>query len=134
MVSIPSPQFQAYTLSKITPAQVPFYQQAFSLWNNAKGVSAAVPVVNGPGTLQDASGRLGCGTFAATNTPAPGGGVFGTNVSCALAYGTNGLNTNKEWLETHRADWNINDKQKIFFRFKGDHGFQPTFTDLLTRA
>ncbi len=61
-------------------------------------------------------------------------GIFGANVSCALAFGTNGVNTNKEWLETHRVDWNINDKQKIFFRFKGDHGFQPTFTDLLTAS
>ncbi len=132
VVSIPSPQFQAYTLSQISPAQVAFYKQAFSIWNGAKGASTALPVVNGNGTLQDSSGRLGCGQFAATNTPAPGGGIFGTNVSCALAFGTNGVNTNKEWLETHRVDWKINDKQSIFFRFKGDHGFQPTFTDLLT--
>jgi hypothetical protein len=54
------------------------------------------------------------------------------SVPCAYAYGASGSNTNKEWLETHRVDWNINDKQKIFFRFKGDHGFQPTGTNLLS--
>ncbi len=130
VVSIPSPQIQAYALAHITAAQAPLYNQAFSIWNGARGASTAIPVVNGSGTLQDASGTLGCGSFA--GTPAPGGGTFGANVSCANAFRTNGLNTNKEWLETHRVDWNINDKQKIFFRFKGDHGFQPTFTNLLT--
>ena len=131
VVSIPSPQLQSYILGHISASQVPLYQQAFGIWNGAKGAANAAAVVTGAGQLQDSSGNLGCGQFASTATPAPGGGVFGTNVSCALAFRANGLNTNKEWLETHRADWNINDKQKIFFRFKGDHGFQPTFTDLL---
>ncbi|HEX3681534.1 MAG TPA: carboxypeptidase regulatory-like domain-containing protein [Bryobacteraceae bacterium] len=140
VVSVPSPQLQSYILGHISAAQVPLYTQAFGQWNGAPGIGHAVPVVAGSGPLQDSSTRqvngsavsnLGCGAFAATNTPAPGGGVFGTNVSCASAFNENGLNTNKEWLETHRVDWNINDKQKIFFRFKGDHGFQPTFTDLV---
>jgi len=37
-VNIPSPQFQAATLANIgatDPAQLPFYQQMFSLWNSA---------------------------------------------------------------------------------------------------
>ncbi|MBV9763232.1 MAG: TonB-dependent receptor [Acidobacteriaceae bacterium] len=132
VVSIPSPQLQTYILGTIAPAQVPLYQQAFSIWNSAKGASSAGPVVTGSGQLQDSSGNLGCGQFASKGVAAPGGGIFGTTASCAYAFRANGLNTNKEWLETHRVDWNINEKQKIFFRFKGDHGFQPTFTDLLT--
>ncbi len=132
VVSIPSPQFETYVLGNINPAQVPLYQKAFNIWNGAPGATSATPVVTGSGQLQDSSGNLGCGQFASTATAAPGGGIFGSTVSCALAYRANGLNTNKEWLETHRVDWKINDKQSIFFRFKGDHGFQPTFTDLLT--
>ncbi len=136
IVSIPTPQFQAYTMSQISPAQAPLYTKMFSIWNSAPGAANARPVQNGTATgLQDSSNRLGCGSFAATNTPSPdGSGIFGTDVSCAAAYRTNGLNTNKEWLETHRVDWKINDKQSIFFRFKGDHGFQPTFTDLVDPA
>ncbi len=132
VVSIPSPQLQSYILNQITPAQMPLYQKAFGVWNNAPGAKGAVPVTTGNSPLQDSSGNLGCADLA--GTPAPGGGIFGQNVSCALAYGANGSNTNKEWLQTARADWNINDKQKIFFRFKGDHGFQPTGTSLLTPA
>ncbi len=132
IVSIPTPQFQTYTLSHISAAQSALYTKAFSLWNGAPGAANAQVVQNGSSGLQDSSGRLGCGSFS--GTPAPNGGIFGTDVSCAAAYRTNGLNTNKEWLETHRVDWRINDKQSIFFRFKGDHGFQPTFTDLIDPA
>jgi outer membrane receptor protein involved in Fe transport len=132
VVSIPSPQLQTYILGNISAAQVPLYQKAFSIWNGAPGASSAVPVVTGAGQLQDSSGFLGCGKFASTATSAPGGGIFGSTVPCALAFRANGLNTNKEWLETNRVDWKITDKQSIFFRFKTDHGFQPTFTNLLT--
>ena len=133
-VVIPSPQLQNYILTNVHGASVPLYQQAFNVYNNAKG---AVPVTNGNGPLQDSSGNLGCGAASdggLAGTAAPGGGKFGVNVPCANAFAASGSNTNKEWLETHRIDWNINDKQKIFFRFKGDHGFQPTGTNLLSPA
>jgi outer membrane receptor protein involved in Fe transport len=131
IVAIPSPALQTYILGNIKPVQQPLYQNAFSIWNGASGISRAVPVTNGSGPLQDGRGLMGCGELAANNVPAPGGGVFGQNVSCLNAFGTSGSNTNKEWFNTARADWNINDKQKIFFRFKGDHGFQPTGTSLI---
>ena len=134
VVSIPSQQFQQYTLSQITPAQVPLYTQAFKLWNSAPGATNATQVINGSGQTQDSSNRMGCGQFAATKTVAPNGGIFGTNVSCAAAYRTNGLNTNKEWLQTDRVDWKVSDKNSVFFRFKSDHGTQPTFTDLVNPA
>jgi hypothetical protein len=31
-----------------------------------------------------------------------------------------------------RVDYNINDSQRIYFRYKGDHGLQPTATSLIT--
>ena len=131
VVAIPSQALQTYILGNIKPAQQSLYQNAFSVWNGATGISRAVPVTNGGGPLQDGRGLMGCGELAANNVPAPGGGFFGQNVSCLDAFGTSGSNTNKEWFNTARADWNINDSQKIFFRFKGDHGFQPTGTSLI---
>jgi hypothetical protein len=132
VVSYPSPQLQTYILSTITPAQQPLYQKAFSIWSGAPGASGAVPITTGSGGTQDASGTLGCGpTFAGTNTKAPGGGIFGQTVPCGVAFATAAPNQNREWLMTYRADWNINDKQKINFRFKHDGGFQPTGTSLL---
>ncbi len=131
VVSIPSQALQTYILGNIKPVQQSLYQSAFSIWNGAPGTSRAVPVTNGGGPLQDGRGLMGCGELAPLNIAAPGGGVFGQNVSCLDAFGTSGTNTNKEWFNTARVDWNINDKQKIFFRFKGDHGFQPTGTSLI---
>src|SRR5260370_15158975 len=42
-VNIPSPQFEAATLIHLlrSPASIPFYNQLFSLWNNATGAKNA---------------------------------------------------------------------------------------------
>jgi hypothetical protein len=128
-VAIPSPQLQRYILNNVTGAQAPLYQGAFRYWNAAPGASGAIPVTNGAGSLQDTSNRLGCGDLA--GTPAPGGGTFGTNVPCAAAWVTNGSNVNTEWLVSLRGDYNLSDTQRLYIRFKEDHGLQPTATSLI---
>jgi len=132
VVNIPSPALQTYILGNLQPVQRPLYQTAFNLWNNAPGASRGVPVTNGSGPLQDSLGLMGCGELAANNVAAPGGGVFGQNVSCLSAWGSSGSNTTREWFNSDRVDWNINAGQRIFFRFKGDHGFQPSSTNLIS--
>ena len=132
VVNIPSPQLQTYILGNLQPAQRPLYQTAFNLWNSAPGASRAIPVTNGNGPLQDGRGLMGCGELAANNVAAPGGGIFGQNVSCLSAWGSSGANTTREWFNSDRVDWNINASQRIFFRFKGDHGFQPSITNLIS--
>ena len=126
--AIPSQALQNFILKTIPSSQAPLYQKAFALYNSAPGVGRAVPVTNGDGNLQDSNGALGCGALAGTPTGV-GNGVFGTNVSCANAFGTNVSNQNTEWLLSVRGDYNINDRQKLFIRFKTDHGLQPTSTD-----
>ncbi len=130
VVTVPSAQLQNYILGNIASSQQSLYQTAFHLWNNAPGNGSKVAVTNGPGPLQDGSGSLGCGTL--TGTSAPGGGVFGTNVSCANAWGANGSNQNSEYLYTFRGDYNISDRQKLNARFKHDRGQQPTETSLVS--
>ncbi len=44
------------------------------------------------------------------------------------------MNHNKEWLLTERIDYNISNNDKLFGRFKVDHGSQPTSTDLIDPA
>jgi len=132
-VAIPSPQLQQYALATAPGSATALYKAGF---NEFSGVmSKAQPVTNGLGPLQDNTdnkGYLGCGSaFAGTNTPAPGGGIFGQTVPCAYSFATNASNQNIEWLLTDRADWNITDSEKIFFRFKTDHGFQPTGTNVI---
>ncbi len=129
VVSLPSAALQSYVLSHVSAAQ-----QSRSIRRLSRCITqlpvpiARVPVGNGDGQLDDSNGALGCGGLAGTPTGV-GNGVFGTNVSCANAFGTNLTNQNSEWLFTSRVDYNINDKNKLFARFKTDHGCsRPTRT------
>jgi hypothetical protein len=127
VVSIPSPQFEQYTLAHVPAASVPLYQDVFNLYNKALGVSRAVPVTNGPGILQDATGHLGCqskGSFS--GTAAPGGGIFGVTIPCAYAFGTNVSQLNTEDLLIARVDQKLTDNQKLTFRYEYDWGLQAT--------
>jgi hypothetical protein len=109
---IPSPQFQAATLSNITatqPAQLPFYQQMFSLYNHAPGASGALNTL-------------------------PSGGCDGTvtlagGAPCALQFRSTANNNTHEWLLTARVDQNLGDKDRIYIHFRTDHGLQATYTD-----
>jgi hypothetical protein len=132
VVAIPSPALESYTLGTIQPSQVTLYKEAFDLYNAAPGHDRAVPVTNGDGPLQDGNQALGCGALA--GTPAGNGGIFGVNVPCSLAWGTSLTAQTSEWLLSTRVDYNLSAKQRIFFRFKTDRGFQPTNTSAVNSA
>jgi Carboxypeptidase regulatory-like domain len=121
IVAIPSQAMQNYSLSAIQPSQRPLYRKMFELYSNAPGHEHAVAVTNGTGSLQDSTGRLGCGALAGRLSGS--GGVFGTNVSCAQAWGANVSRQNSEWLLSTRVDYNVHARQRLFLRFKTDHGF-----------
>ena len=126
-VSIPAPAFERVVLATVAPSQQTFYAEAFGLYNNAPGASRAVPVTNGTGPLQDSSGHLGCGLLAGR---APGG--FGITAPCAFAFQSNATNQNTEWLLSTRADYDRSSRNKLFWRFKADHGQQASFTDAIS--
>lgn len=133
-VAFPTAAFQSAILSRIPAANVPLYQQAFNLYNASPNFARAIPVVNGNGSnqLQDSSGTMGCGSAAALGIPDGTGGTFGTTSSCTSAALGTASNKNTEWLFTGRVDWNISDKQKLFGRYKMDHGSQPTYTSFIS--
>jgi len=115
-VNIPSPAFQAATLANIgatDPAQLPFYQQMFSLWNGAPGASAA-------------------------QNSLPNGGCDGTvsigGSACALQFRSTAGNFTHEWLLTARLDQNIGANDRAYLHFRADHGLQATYTDPLNSA
>ncbi len=130
VISLPSPQFQQYTLAHIPAGSVPLYQQLFALYNAAPGSNRAVPVSNGTGPLQDGTGNLGCGkeTFSGTYVNGTSGQQFGKDVPCSVAFGTNASSLNTETFVSGRVDYNINDKQKIYFRISRDWGIQASAT------
>jgi hypothetical protein len=129
-ISLPSPQFQQYTLAHIPAASVPLYQQLFSLYNAAPGINRAVPVTTGSLPLQDNSGHLGCGkeTFPGAYVNGSSGPQFGVDVPCAVAFGTNAASLNTETYASGRVDYNISDNQKIYFRVSRDWGIQASAT------
>jgi Carboxypeptidase regulatory-like domain len=111
--NIPSPQFQTATLSNLTStgkgAQIPFYQNMFSLYNHAVGADRAANILP--------SG--GCNGFAGL----PAG------VPCALQFQSTAPNATNEWLLTARVDQNFSDRDRMFIHFRTDHGSQATYTD-----
>ncbi len=107
-VNIPSPQFEAATLANLPdPASMAFYQQMFHLYNNASGVGRAVPIPGG-----------GCSGIAL-----PGG------AACILQFQSTSTNFTHEYLVTARLDENLGPNDRLFARFRTDHGLQATNTD-----
>ncbi len=133
-VALPSPQLEAYALAHVPAAEQSLYKDMFSLINTAPGLSRAVPVTNGTGLLQDSHNHLGCGTGTFTGTPTGTGGTFGVDTPCSVALGTNNTQLNTEMLYTIRADYNLSNSQKIFFRFNHDAGLQATGTSPINPA
>ncbi|MGA9799725.1 MAG: carboxypeptidase regulatory-like domain-containing protein [Terriglobales bacterium] len=117
-VNIPSPQFQAATLTNLAAvgnaAEIPFYNQIFSLYNNAPGANrAANNLPNG-----------GCDTTVTL----PGG------APCALQFQSSISNLTTEWLITARVDQNFGTSDRAFIHFRADHGLQASVTDPLNSA
>ena len=113
---LPTADFQNFVLSQIPASATSFYQQAFSLYNGAKGASNAVPTA---GT---------CGTIGGTGVLPDG------STSCLGKVTLPGSSGNQEWLLIGRVDYDINDKNKIFGRVKFDRGTQPTYADPINPA
>src|SRR6266851_7840741 len=113
-VNIPSPQFRAATLANLastSPASIPFYNNSFGLWNNARGANRAQNVLL-PGTA--ANGQPtgnGCGTFAGLGTGAAA-------APCALQFQSTAGNQTNEWLLTTRVDQNFGTNDRAFVHFR----------------
>jgi hypothetical protein len=139
-VTFPTPAFQSTTLSTVPTSSVPLYTQMFNLLDGSPSYKTAVPVTTGDGPLQDASGTLGCGSFA--GTPVTGqpntyfgavpSGSTGTAVPCMTAAAGVASGAVIEHTIVGRADWNLSDKQKIFVRVSDDQGSKPVSVSLVS--
>jgi Carboxypeptidase regulatory-like domain len=101
---------------------VPFYQQAFGIWNNAPGISKAVPGSPGsadPSGCQGSVFALSTGTFGAGAQP------------CTQTFSNSVGNFTHEYLTSGRFDFNVTNNDKIFVRLQEDIGTQATATDAL---
>jgi hypothetical protein len=139
-VNFPTAAFQNTTLNTIPSTSVPLYTQMFKLLTGAPSYNSAVPVSTGNGPLQDASGTLGCGSFAGTPVYGQAGNYFGTVPSgvsgTAIPCMTAAAGVTRAALTEHmivgRVDWNLSDKQKVFVRISDDQGYQPNFISVVS--
>src|SRR5580692_2866563 len=138
-VTLMTPAFQNYVLANVPQdaATQGFYTNAFGLYNNALGISKAIP-----DTVASTGNPFGsCVNYNVSPTgiisdpisgailPAalqPGGATPG---ACTQSYTQSVSNGNKEWLLSGRVDYSFSDRDKIFGRVKFDRGVQPTYTD-----
>jgi hypothetical protein len=119
-VNVPSPQFEAATLGNLATngnaAEIPFYNQIFSLYNNARG-----------GGYSRAANILPAGGC-------DGGVALAGGAPCALQFQSSINNLTTEWLLSARVDQNIGNNDRAFIHFRTDHGEQASFTDPLNAA
>jgi len=126
---LPTPAFQNYVLSQIPASATSFYQNAFSLYNGAKGAGNAVPTADTCGG--NSANNFNGGIFAG-----PGGtyGLPNGSTDCLGQVTLSGSSGNKEWLLVGRVDYSFNDNNKVFGRVKFDRGTQPTYADPINSA
>ena len=123
---VPTPAFQNYVLQQLplggtdsvtgssypaAPQLVPFYRNLFSLYQRTDGTPLAV---------------LGCpfdaGLGPATGNPPNGNG-------CANRRSVSLSNDDHEQVQTGRIDYNLNEKNSLWFRSQADTGVQAVWTD-----
>src|SRR5580692_4415592 len=121
-VAFPSQAFQTATIANLenkggfpaTSATVKFYQNLFSLYNNAKGAAKAVP---GAGPLSP--DPLGCNGFTG----------LGAGVACSSFFQAADNNLTTEALYSGRVDFNATANDRVFLRVLYDKGNQASDTD-----
>jgi hypothetical protein len=107
---------------------LPFYQQAFSIWDAASTKNAA--------GLTNNITNGGCSSLNGTAIPAylgqPAGSTFGVDFPCAEKFQAASPNFTHEWLLSGRVDLNATNNDRLFLRVGYDHGLQATYTNVLS--
>jgi hypothetical protein len=124
--TVPAQAFRQYVLQQLPlggtdaitgssypagPQLVPFYQKMFSLYGNTSGTPLAI---------------LGCpfnsDGSAALGIPSNGNG-------CANRQSISHSSDDHEQVQTARVDYNLSEKNMLWFRFQSDTGVQAAYTD-----
>jgi hypothetical protein len=118
-VTIPTPAFASAVLANITalqPNEASAYQQMFGIYSSA--ASGKIPTVLPPSS--ECAGVV-----------LPG---FTTGSPCAEDIVTTPISFGDEWILAGRIDQKLTSKDELFFRFRLDHGVQPSYVDPLTSS
>ncbi|MGC2110544.1 MAG: carboxypeptidase regulatory-like domain-containing protein [Candidatus Korobacteraceae bacterium] len=96
------------------PAELAYYQKYYGLYQSAPGYAA------GATNPFSSNGDGGCGAPIVGN--------------CINSYVTNGSQLGNEYILSGRVDYNLSDKDHLFWRVKMDRGTQPTSVDFINSA
>lgn len=133
-ITFPTANLDNYIMANVPTVAQSLYGMALADFKKSPAYSVAKPVTGGSLSTQDGNNLGGCGDPAAggmAGVKAPDGSTFGPSSPCMLVGTASVNNINKEWLFTGRGDWVINDKHKIYGRYKMDRGSQPTSTSFV---
>ncbi len=127
-IYVPTPLFGQQTLANLVnigdTAGMNLYSKMFNLYNGAKGN----PLVN-------SSSLPAGGCLDLAGTPlATGGGVFGAGNPCYNSYVASPSEPAKEWMLSGRIDYNLSDRDHLFWNVSADHGTQATYADPINSA
>jgi hypothetical protein len=116
---IPTPAFAtavANNVANLHPAEASAYKTMLGLWANAPGAAGAVTIPN----------SSACNSL--TTLP----GYNPATTPCAeVASGSASL-LGWEWILAFKVDQKLGQNDNAFFRYKGDHGLQPTSIDSIS--
>jgi hypothetical protein len=113
--TVPTAAFANAVLGNVAalqPASLPLYQSMMNLFANAKGASGAQVIPN----------NAAC---SALTLP----GFNGATQNCFATFNATPSALAKEWIIAAKVDQNIGQNDKLFGRYKVDHGVQPTYLD-----
>ena len=118
--TIPTQDFVNATMANVTnlePTEAPMYKRMFALWENAAGASNAQVIPNSS-------------YCNALTLP----GFDPTTMHCAARFSSSASALGTEWMQTIRGDYKIGTNDDIYYRWKLDHGLQPTSLNAISPA
>lgn len=117
-VTVPTAAFANAVLANIKatqPAEFNMYQQMFNVWATSPGSSNAQPLANS------------CAGLTSTSLP----GFNPATQPCAGRYQSTPTALASEWILSTRVDYRLSDRDSAYFRWRLDHGTQPSYLDPL---
>ncbi len=118
---IPTPAFATAVLNNVqnvAPAEAGVYKTILGLYAAAPGSS---PVTINDGLNGNPAPNKGCTTIVLAG--------WTTGAPCAETFTSNPTALATEYIFAGRVDYNLTAKDAVFFRYKLDHGLQPSYLD-----
>jgi len=115
---IPTPAFSSAVLANVTakqPNEAAAYKTMLGLWANAPGASGAVTIPN-----ISSCNSVSLPGYNPATTP------------CAEKFESSANALGSEWILAFKIDQKIGNNDNAFFRYKLDHGVQPTLLDAIS--